>query len=538
MGLCSSTNGIKHSKSQSQLYEKSKNLENYEMNSKNTSLPLKEIKKKRTKKMLSITNRISNKTNIDDINKTIKISEHFLGKGLTGVVRTGSNSKGELFAIKSIWKADVAQNEFFKQEIEISLMVENDNIVKCYEIYEDNSFIHFVLELLQGGDLFDHIINSPNRKLDENEVIELLFQMLQALRYLHYDLKVCHRDIKPENFLLINKNGKNIIKLIDFGFATFIPENGLMNDLLGTPQYAAPEIYKGIPYTTKVDLWSIGIVLYNMINGTHPFNFNNGNQNLISNEVLNKPINFEKIKNTQLRELAQNLLERNPEKRFNVIQALSALTLMRSDPSQNTIPSEFNPNIKKIIFILNNDNNMKNEINKLFIKYLDMLAIDKIYRKLCKKIIVKDDKDMLSCKLYQNVEELIEEILKIDVNEEFKKNLICFKNNIDPKKLKTQLINVNRLLNSSLSARKFLHKQRVLNEFKKYDKKNKNYLTYEEIKAIFNAPAKQQCIKDYKEDSKIYFEDFYLIFNDYHDKKIPILNVFKRTLSNVSSNLS
>ena len=534
MGLCSSTNGIKHSKSQSQLIEKSKNLENYEMNSKNSSLPLKEIKKKRSK--IIINNRISNKTNIDDINKTIKISEHFLGKGLTGVVRTGTNSKGEVFAIKSIWKADVAQNEFFKQEVEISLMVENDNIVKCYEIYEDNSFIHFVLELLQGGDLFDHIINSPNRKLDENEVIELLFQMLQALRYLHYDLKVAHRDIKPENFLLINKNGKNIIKLIDFGFSTFITENGLMNDLLGTPQYAAPEIYKGIPYTTKVDLWSIGIVLYNMINGTHPFNFNNGNQNLISNEVLNKPINFEKIKNPQLKDLAQNLLERNPEKRFDVIQALSALTLMRSDPSQNTIPSEFNPNIKKIIFILNNDNNMKNEINKLFIKYLDMLAIDKIYRKLCKKIIVKDDKDMLSCKLYQNVEELIEEILKIDVNEEFKKNLICFKNNIDPKKLKTQLINVNRLLNSSLSARKFLHKQRVLNEFKKYDKKNKGYLTYEEIKVIFSQPSKQQCLKEYNKNSKIYFEDFYNIFNDYHDKKIPVLGLIKRTLSTVSSN--
>ena len=166
--------------------------------------------------------------------------------------------------------------------------------------------------------------------------------MLQALRYLHYDLKVAHRDIKPENFLLINKKGKNIIKLIDFGFSTFLPENGLMNELLGTPQYAAPEIYKGIPYTTKVDVWSIGIVLYNMVNGTHPFNFNNGNQDLIREEVLYKPINFDRFKNPQLKDLAMHLLERDPEKRFNVIQALSALSLMKSDSSQSTIPSEFN----------------------------------------------------------------------------------------------------------------------------------------------------------------------------------------------------
>ena len=536
MGLCSSTNGIKRSKSQSQILEKSKNnnIESYEMNTKVPSQPLKEIKKKRSK--ITISNRISNKTNIDDINKTIKISDHFLGKGLTGITRIGTNSNGEQFAIKSIWKADVAQNEHFKKEIEISLMVENDNIVKCYEIYEDNSFIHFVLELLQGGDLFDHIINSPNRKLDENEVIELLYQMLQALRYLHYDLKVAHRDIKPENFLLINKKGKNIIKLIDFGFSTFLPENGLMNELLGTPQYAAPEIYKGIPYTTKVDVWSIGIVLYNMVNGTHPFNFNNGNQDLIREEVLYKPINFDRFKNPQLKDLAMHLLERDPEKRFNVIQALSALSLMKSDPSQSTIPSEFNPNIKKIIFILNNDNNMKNEINKLFIKYLDMLAIEKVYKCVVKKVEVKNGQDMLSCKLYETVEEFINETLKANVSEEFKKNLIGYKESIDPKKLKTQLINIHRLFNSSLSARKFLHKQRVLNEFKKYDKKNKGYLTYEEIKVIFSQPSKQQCLKEYKENSKIYFEDFYNIFNDYHDKKIPVLGLIKRTLSTVSSN--
>ena len=117
-----------------------------------------------------------------------------------------------------------------------------------------------------------------------------------------------------------------------------------------------------------------------------------------------------------------------------------------------------------------------------------------------------------------------------------KKNLISYKESIDPKKLKTQLINIHRLFNSSLSARKFLHKQRVLNEFKKYDKKNKGYLTYEEIKVIFSQPSKQQCIKEYNKNSKIYFEDFYNIFNDYHDKKIPVLGLLKRTLSTVSSN--
>ena len=67
-------------------------------------------------------------------------------------------------------------------------------------------------------------------------------------------------------------------------------------------------------------------------------------------------------------------------------------------------------------------------------------------------------------------------------------------------------------------------------------KKNKGYLTYEEIKVIFSQPSKQQCLKEYNKNSKIYFEDFYNIFNDYHDKKIPVLGLIKIKLSTFSSN--
>ena len=97
-----------------------------------------------------IINRLSDRTKFDDINKYLTISDTFLGKGATGIVRIGYNIKNEKYAIKTVWKADVEQNECFKREIDITLELNHENIVKCEEIYEDNSAIHFVLQLIEG----------------------------------------------------------------------------------------------------------------------------------------------------------------------------------------------------------------------------------------------------------------------------------------------------------------------------------------------------------------------------------------------------
>ena len=117
------------------------------------------------------------------------------------------------------------------------------------------------------------------------------------------------------------KKNKPIIKLSDFGFSCKIPESGLMNEHLGTPIYNAPEILLRRKYNCKCDIWSVGVILFNLLTGYQPFSTENEDE--MDNEELTKDINFTVINNKQLKELCMNMLEKDPNKRWNAKQALN-----------------------------------------------------------------------------------------------------------------------------------------------------------------------------------------------------------------------
>ena len=381
-----------------------------------------------------IMNQLSPKSNISNITNFITIKDTFLGRGGSGIIREGIDINGKKYAIKSIIKNDY-MNIYYKREIEITLDLNNENIIKCYDIYEDNNYIHFILELCNGGDLFDYILNSKNGKLEENEAIDFLEQILKSLIYLHEEKKIIHRDIKPENIVIKIENGKKIIKLIDFGMSNYIMNNinfnniNFQNEQLGTLQYAAPEIYEGKEYSTKIDLWSLGVVLYNMIFGTQLFN---GNGNSIKNEVLYKKIKFEKFQNPLIQKLAIGLLERNPEKRFNVNQALSMIKLIKNNELNFTIPSNFIPDIDNVLNLVNYDYECINDLRNIFIKILNQKNVDFIFNNIKKKFG--------NSKIEMNL--LIDECLKIHYNDIELKYLIQFQKKIGEKKLKNNFIDL------------------------------------------------------------------------------------------------
>ncbi|OMJ28890.1 putative myosin light chain kinase [Smittium culicis] len=122
----------------------------------------------------------------------------------------------------------------------------------------------------KGGELFDRIVEQGHFTEDETRIV--ILQLLLGLNYLH-EQGIVHRDIKPENILLSGYEGLDV-KLADFGLAKIVGEQSFMKTLCGTPMYVAPEVLKsrsGRVYSNKVDIWSLGVVLYICIFGFPPF---------------------------------------------------------------------------------------------------------------------------------------------------------------------------------------------------------------------------------------------------------------------------
>eukprot|EP00350_Pseudokeronopsis_sp_OXSARD2_P000617 CAMPEP_0170540916 /NCGR_PEP_ID=MMETSP0211-20121228/810_1 /TAXON_ID=311385 /ORGANISM="Pseudokeronopsis sp., Strain OXSARD2" /LENGTH=212 /DNA_ID=CAMNT_0010843473 /DNA_START=58 /DNA_END=696 /DNA_ORIENTATION=+ len=198
--------------------------------------------------------------------------DEFLGQGSFAKVQRGTNKKtGEKVAIKIIAKEalELEDKIALQNEIDILTQVDHPNIVKLYEIFEDETTYYLVMELMTGGELFDQIMEKEF--YSEKEAAETIRPIIDAIQYCH-SLNIIHRDIKPENLLYSSKNPeKAIIKVSDFGLARYISVKTLATTTCGTPGYVAPEILEQKPYGKECDYWSIGVVLYILLCGFPPF---------------------------------------------------------------------------------------------------------------------------------------------------------------------------------------------------------------------------------------------------------------------------
>ena len=257
----------------------------------------------------------------DDINKYYKIKEKILGEGAYGQVCIGEKNRVK-YAIKKIKKDKLTELKPLLLEAEISLQIKHENIISYYEIFEDSEYISYVMDLGEGGDLFDFIVGCPLGHLPAEIAIDLLIQIFDVVDYLHSVKRIVHRDLKPENFMIkINQLNKPQVKLIDFGLATYIPKNGQkLKEFMGTREYAAPEIHENSGYLEKVDEWAIGVIMYNMLTGFEPFKGETPME--IKDSVLFSEIHFDFIEDVDLREINKGLLNRFVAKRMTCKEAL------------------------------------------------------------------------------------------------------------------------------------------------------------------------------------------------------------------------
>lgn len=173
-----------------------------------------------------------------------------------------------IYAMKCIRKDVVLENDSLqslKLEKEILYNIEHPFIVGMDYVFQNAQRIFFLMEFIEGGELFRHLVKI--RRFPEEQAKFMIAQIIIALGHLH-EKQIVYRDLKPEN-VLFNKDG--YLKLADFGLATKVVRNNLARSFCGTAEYLAPEMLQGKGHDHTVDLWTLGILLYEMLVGIPPF---------------------------------------------------------------------------------------------------------------------------------------------------------------------------------------------------------------------------------------------------------------------------
>ncbi|XP_026414313.1 serine/threonine-protein kinase ATG1c-like isoform X1 [Papaver somniferum] len=224
---------------------------------------------------------------------------------------------GQEVAIKEIIMDRLSKKlqESLVSEIVILKNINHPNIIRLHDIIEVQGRIHLILEYCKGGDLSMHILRKG--KVAEATAKHFMQQLAAGLQILRQN-NVIHRDLKPQNLLLTTNDDQAVLKIADFGFARSLQPRGLAETLCGSPLYMAPEIMQFQKYDAKADLWSVGVILYQLVIGKTPFTGNNQIQ-LLQNIMKSKELQFPpdtKELSSDLTDLCRKLLRRDPVERL------------------------------------------------------------------------------------------------------------------------------------------------------------------------------------------------------------------------------
>ncbi|GAA0157934.1 non-receptor serine/threonine protein kinase [Lithospermum erythrorhizon] len=261
-----------------------------------------------------------------------------LGRGEFGITYLCTDQEtGEALACKSISKKKLRTTvdvEDVRREVAImSSLPEHPNIVKLRATYEDNEAVHLVMELCEGGELFDRIVARGH--YSERAAAEMVKTVAEVVKMCH-DNGVMHRDLKPENFLFENKKENSPLKAIDFGLSVFFNNGEKFTEIVGSPYYMAPEILKR-NYGPEVDIWSAGVILYILLSGVPPFWAET--EQGVALAILRGNIDFKrepwpKISDSAKR-LVRQMLEPDPKKRLTAQQVLDHPWIQNAKKASN-----------------------------------------------------------------------------------------------------------------------------------------------------------------------------------------------------------
>ncbi|XP_044466980.1 calcium-dependent protein kinase 24-like [Mangifera indica] len=466
-------------------------------------------------KAISLKDKLSGSVNIDNIISNSsggKIEEKYkfgreLGRGEFGITyEIVEKETGERYACKMITKEKLKTEvdvDDVKREVEIMRhLPKHPNIVSFKEAFEDKEACYLVMELCEGGELFDRIVSKGH--YTERAAAKTAKTILEVVKVCN-DNGVIHRDLKPENFLFADASENSQLKAIDFGLSIFFEPNERFCEIVGSPYYMAPEVLKR-SYGPEIDLWSAGVIIYILLCGVPPFWAET--EEGIAHAIIKGKLDFERDPwpkiSQEAKELVRSMLDPNPYNRVTIQEVLEHPWIQNENHAPNISLGEnvaariknfslMNKFKKKVLRVV--ADNLPNEQLAALKKMFDMMDTDNTGDLSFDEL--KDGLDMIGHKVSEPDVKMLMEAADIDGD---------------------GYLSCDEFLTMSVHLKKMGNDEDLSQAFNYFDKNQSGYIEFDELKeALLEdnlGPNKEQIIHeilfdvDLDKDGRVSYEEF------------------------------
>jgi len=436
------------------------------------------------------------------IDEDYKVTDKVLGSCHAGVVRLATGKCGrenQKFAVKTLKLASLKsfKRAQMEAEVEICLTMDHPHIAWLYDVYESKNHLHLVMECMEGGELFDRLIEL--KQFTESDAADSMWQMLLALNYIHSH-GILHNNLKLEQFMYDVKGSKHL-KLINSSFRKVSDSNVKMRMSRGTLTYVAPEVLFR-SYGSQCDLWSLGVLGFTLLSGYMPFSGSGTAQtkNIQEGRYVMKPDRWSKVSEEAVH-FTQSLLQTNPDKRITAQAALDHPWITNKH-KRGGAPQEVDQLVVDGL-------RQFGQVSKFRRCALQMMAwnISNEERALVRQHFVNLDQNKQGTITLSELKEVLVEKFHIS-NEE---TLHIF-NALDSDR--DEVIHYSDFLAAMVSTQIAMHDDLLCTAFNKFDTDRSGYITLDNLKQIvgetFEGESVEELLKeaDQLKDDRISYAEF------------------------------
>jgi len=429
-----------------------------------------------------------------------------LGRGEFGLTRRCTDAvTGEKLACKSISKRKLRSSvdiEDVRREVAIMRSLPSHaNVVRLREAFEDSDAVYLVMEVCEGGELFDRIVARGH--YTERAAASVMRTIMEVVQHCHMN-GVMHRDLKPENFLYANASEISPLKVIDFGLSVCFKPGERFSEIVGSPYYMAPEVLKR-NYGQEIDIWSAGVILYILLCGVPPFWAETDEG--IAQAIIRSRIDFEREPwpkvSDNAKDLVSKMLDNNPYTRLTAQQVLEHHWIQNASAAPNIPLGEAVRSRLKQFTVMNK---FKKKALLVVAEYLPAEELEAI-TELFHMLDTNKDGHLTIDELRKGLKMIGNNVHDTDVDMLMEAADLDGNGTLDCKEFVTVSIHLKKIRSEE-------HLPRVFNYF---DKNMSGFIEIEELREALSPRGDQKAIDDIifdvdiDKDGKISYEEFELM---------------------------